>query len=210
MEPTVRVPRAMGDNLFLTLTTSSASRQSKGAPIVIQREIAAPRRSGHVSDGGQGRARPMDDRSARFRSCLDPGPAYHPCGLAQFLGIARSGLAARLGGASVTNLSSRSEELVRRLAALKFGGRSLRRRSSRASWWSAPLATTSLPLDRPCPTNAAVYWRSMRRSERRRRVLGLAIHRRVGAVTGDGQPATFDFRGFAATYCVATNTPFLP
>ena len=63
------------------------------------------------------------------------------------------------------------------------------------------------------PTSAAGSGARRRGHGRRRRLFGLAVHRRAGAGTGDRQPAgPYDFRGYRCrTYCVATNKPgFLP
>src|SRR5499433_3227866 len=150
--------------------------------------------SGHGADGRQSRARPLgrSHRPAR-RLCLDPGPAHYPC---------------RLGAVSRHRPGARASDLAgcRRRLRLQMhptAGRAvrgvagaeiptavpLRRGSPRASGGRRQLTTTSLPADRPCRRTRQVVGARCGHHDRRRRVLGVAVHRGVGTGTGNRQPS---------------------
>jgi len=217
-EETVRVHEQWGDNLFLTLNYESGfEAKAKGAPVVIQREIALARQA-MVPMEGKAVLAQWDDRTGQILvHASTQVPHIIRVGLAQFLGIDQGQVrvvSPDVGGGFGYKCILQPEELCVAWLALKFRrpfryvedrrehlvvGANSRQHRYRVTA-HADERGKLLALDAEVTIDGGAYsaW-------------PFTVALEPGQATGN-LPGPYDFRGYRCrTYCVATNKPgFLP
>src|ERR687887_360786 len=218
MEPTVRVHEQWSDNVFLTLNYESGfEAKAKGAPIVIQREIALARQAMMPMEGKAVLAQ-WDDRSGQIIvHASTQVPHIIRVGLAQFLGIDQGMvrvISPDVGGGFGYKVIVHPEELCVAWLALKFRrpfryiedrrehlvvGANSRQHHYRLTAHADERGKV-LALDAEVTIDGGAYsaW-------------PFTVALEPGQATGN-LPGPYDFRGYRCrTFCVATNKPgFLP
>src|SRR5919108_174352 len=217
-EPTVRVHEQWSDNVFLTLNYESGfEAKAKGAPVVIQREIALARQA-MVPMEGKAVLAHWDDRSDQLIVYASTQvPHIIRVGLAQFLGLDQGRvrvISPDVGGGFGYKCILQPEELCVAWLALKFRrpfryiedrrehlvvGANSRQHGYRVTA-HADERGKLLALDAEVTIDGGAYsaW-------------PFTVALEPGQATGN-LPGPYDFRGYRCrTFCVATNKPgFLP
>jgi len=217
-ESTVRIHEQWNDNVFLTLSYESGfEAKAKGAPVVIQREIALARQAMVPMEGKAVLAR-WDDRTDQLLVYASTQvPHIIRVGLAQFLGIDQGRvrvISPDVGGGFGYKCILQPEELCVAWLALKFRrpfryvedrrehlvvGANSRQHQYRLTA-HADERGRLLALDADITIDGGAYsaW-------------PFTVALEPGQATGN-LPGPYDFRGYRCrTHCVATNKPgFLP